>query len=365
MKKLIPAGAFCLLAVFVLTVFNAAAQEQGAYQVGNITRVNLGDGRWLHRTLDGETPLEGHHRIIDGYRSEYIEADFVAGLYDGEYEHYKNNVLIEKGTYKEGRKEGLFSEYLSSSGSLKQESEYTAGKIDGLVRTFFADGSVATEKGYKNGREHGPDRRFDYGEPEPRRDFNFFEGEKDGRQMSRVVSNQGDYTEVIHYNRGVKAGEFLQTWQSSGAVKTRGFYEGGKEHGVWTYGRSDGTTESEVSFRDGKRHGESRIFFPNGSLERITEYADDKRHGVEKSFGYSSGRLTSEYTYSNSYRDGPYKLYFDDGKLREEGQFKNGNQLYRKMYYRNGQVEEVMVVSDYYGRWETVERYNEDGSVAK
>jgi antitoxin component YwqK of YwqJK toxin-antitoxin module len=380
MKKHIFVGALCMSAFFALAAVEmaaaqepAGAQEQApakdpaaaseapreAFQVENITSVNLGDGRWLHSEWPGKTPLEGHHRIIDGYHSEYIEADFKNGLYDGECAFYRNNRLVEKGTYSEGRKNGLYTEYYSDGERVKKESEYVAGKIDGTVKTYFTDGSLESERGFKNGKEHGPDRLFRFGEEEPVHEFNFYEGEKDGRQVSRVTSNRGNYNEVVHYNRGVKAGEYLATWPD-GAIKTKGIYEAGKEHGVWQYGRENGKPEAEVSFRNGKRHGESKEFASNGLPERITEYADGERNGVERIYRYNSEVLMSEYTYENGRREGPYTLYFDSGKVREEGQCKQGGSIYRKTYYPDGQLQEVAVNND--GRWETVEQYNPDGS---
>ena len=67
-----------------------------------ITGINLEDGRILHREISGDKPLDGEHRIIDGYHSSYILERFKGGLFNGDYEEYIYNKLKAKSSYKEG-----------------------------------------------------------------------------------------------------------------------------------------------------------------------------------------------------------------------------------------------------------------------
>lgn len=91
------------------------------YQVDELSVINYGDGRLLFRQYDKDnTPLNGSHRIIDGYRSEYILAEFKDGMYNGDYKYFKNNRLKEEETYKEGRKDGVYKEYYSDGVALKK-----------------------------------------------------------------------------------------------------------------------------------------------------------------------------------------------------------------------------------------------------
>ena len=56
-----------------------AAQEK-VYQIDEVSVINYGDGRLLFRQLnDDKTPLQGEHRIIDGYHSEYLLATLKTG----------------------------------------------------------------------------------------------------------------------------------------------------------------------------------------------------------------------------------------------------------------------------------------------
>ena len=80
----------CLIAAFL---YAAPASAQKEYPIDHITAINMGDGRILHRDLRTEKPLNGNHRIIDGYHSAYIQADFKDGLYNGKYAEYEYNKL--------------------------------------------------------------------------------------------------------------------------------------------------------------------------------------------------------------------------------------------------------------------------------
>lgn len=47
-------------------------QAQKEYPIEQVSAINVGDGRILFRDLKTEKPLNGDHRIIDGYHSAYI-----------------------------------------------------------------------------------------------------------------------------------------------------------------------------------------------------------------------------------------------------------------------------------------------------
>lgn len=354
MKDFISGALACLLC-FAFTAFDASAQK---HPISDITRVNLGDGRWLHRELESAIPLEGQHRIIDGYRSEYIDAVFSGGLYDGAWESYKYNVLVEKGSYSGGRKNGMFTKY-TASGKLDSETPYTYGRVDGVVKTYYIDGSLQKEKGWKNGSEHGPDRAWKYGETEPTHDWNFTDGAKDGRQFTRVRSNQSEYFQVEYYKNGVLSGEYSETW-ANGNIRKKGSYENGKAVGVWVSHRLDGKQDGYMTFREGLKHGLGKTFFDDGTVESTTEWANDKREGVERRFDYESGELSSEFRYSDGERHGAYTRRYSDGTVTE-GIYDKGVEIERKQYHSNGQLSDLWRL-DERGRFVLVESYEKDGT---
>lgn len=350
------------LALFSAALSTLPASAQNEIKIEEIDATNLGDGRILFQEIKSEAPLNGRCRLIDGYRSEYMVAEFTDGFFNGSFEHHRNNVLVETGTYKEGVKNGVFTEYYRD-GTPMSETPITDGKVDGVVKSYYTDGTIENEKGYKEGYEHGPERYWEHGKEKPRIERNFFEGKPDGRQYAEIGSNGGDYVEVAYFDKGTPTGEFLQTWAESGDVKKRGSYGSGGKEGVWTEIRRDGKIESEITYAGGKRNGPSKTFFTDNSVEKITMYADDKREGVEQTFRFNGGRLASEYTYAADKKEGGYKLYYDDEKptLREEGRIMRGNEVWRKEYYPNGGVKRIQERPASGGTWTTLESYDEKG----
>ena len=347
-----------LLANVFTCIISYSALAQTEFSVGQITVINLGDGRLLFRTLTDDKPIEGEHRIMDGYNSEYISAQFAKGLYDGKYERYKHNRLVEKGVYKEGVRNGAFVEYYSD-GAVKSEKTFTDGKLNGVLKTYFTNGKPEIEQSYKNGVEDGIERRWHWETGQLTVDAKYADGKPDGKQTRYISSNNGDYVEISNFVKGVQTGEFSQTW-TNGQVRVQGKYKDGKKDGIWIEYRKNGKPEKSTTYKNGERNGEYKTFFTDGTVEKTENYLDGQREGVSKEFFYDSGKVKNEYTYTNNVKSGKYKMYYDDGTLREEGRCDDGKEVYRKEYYKNGKVKEISERNSR-GGWEILESYDSDG----
>jgi len=278
---------------------------------------------------------------------------------DGSYEYYRKGDLIQKVHYKEGLLDGLYTDYYSD-GKIKMERTFTKGKLNGILKEYYPDGSLEKEKGYKDGKEHGIDRFYERGISIPRREYNYFEGVQDGKQVRNAVRNvPDDYFEVSYYEKGVRVGDYLQTW-ANGTIKESGQYENGKKEGLWIRNYENGNRLTEVTYKDNQPIGETKAFFKDGSLERISIYAEDRTSRITKEFFPGTEIVSSEYTYDPDFKEGPYKLYYEDGTLREEGICENGYEIYAKLYYKTGQVKEVYQINSR-GRMELIESYDAEG----
>lgn len=120
--------------VFLFLYLALPLFAQKEYKIDQVSVVNVGDGRLLFQELKTEKALNGEHRIIDGYHSAYVLASFKDGFYDGGYKEYVDNILITEGSYKEGRKDGLFKINSKFDGKLKEEKSYKEGKLDGTTK---------------------------------------------------------------------------------------------------------------------------------------------------------------------------------------------------------------------------------------
>ena len=195
---------YFLLLAASLCVLPLHAQKESP--IDRITAINLGDGRILHREISGDKPLDGEHRIIDGYHSAYILARFKDGLYNGDYEEYIYNKLKAKGSYKEGWKDGTFRKY-DDEGRVTEEKSYKSGKLDGAHRTFYTNGKLEMERFYKEGKQDGKDVYYEF-DGTLRREHNYKDGKQTGKQYS-YIKGTFELKETSYYNeQGLLDGDF-------------------------------------------------------------------------------------------------------------------------------------------------------------
>ena len=299
-----------LLLLFGVMVLTSTAQEK-VYQIEEITVINYGDGRMLFRLNNEEkTPLNGSHRLIDGYHSEYILADFKDGMYHGNYRHFKENKLLEECRYKEGNRDGLYKRYYGDGQTVQSE------------RTFI-------------------------------------DGKRDGKWTEHLSGNVGDVTRISFYKNGLPDGQWSEKWKD-GKPRSKSSYKDGKKEGVWIRYGKGGKPEKSTTYKNDEKNGEEITYFTDGTPEKSSNYLNGKLNGVTKEFYFGSGKCKSEYTFKNGQREGAYKRYFDTGKLREEGRCEADSEVYRKEYYANGKLKSIAERKG--GGWNTIERYDSEGN---
>lgn len=253
MKKLI------IAVLLGISAWSVAAQEK-VYQVDEVSVINYGDGRLLFRQINkDETPLNGTHRIIDGYRSEYILAEFKDGMYNGSYEHFRSNKLKEKGVYKDGRKDGTFLKYYSDGVKVEKETPYKDGKLNGISKSYYTNGELESEKGYAMSVEDGVERKYNYETGKVTTEKNYKNGVQHGDQITHITSNIGEYTQQVTYNMGKPIGEFIETF-ADGTIKTLGQYNiNGRKDGEWLQ-------RDSFSKKDNDKFEGKRIVYKDGKI---------------------------------------------------------------------------------------------------
>ena len=241
---------YFLLLAASLCVLPLHAQKE--YPIDRITAINLGDGRILHREISGDKPLDGEHRIIDGYHSAYILARFKDGLYNGDYEEYIYNKLKAKGSYKEGWKDGTFRKY-DDEGRVTEEKSYKSGKLDGAHRTFYTNGKLEMERFYKGGKQDGKDVYYEF-DGTLRREHNYKDGKQTGKQYS-YIKGTFELKETSYYNeQGLLDGDFEQLYLF-GQPRTTGHYKNGQKDGTWVQIAESGDTLHITTYREGNEEG--------------------------------------------------------------------------------------------------------------
>lgn len=84
-------------------------------------------------------------KVIVGGQTKYVR--------HGEYkEYYKTpkNALASTATYKDGKRDGLYTKYYTD-GKIYYKVNYINGKMDGLKTSYYKDGKVMAKTPYKQG----------------------------------------------------------------------------------------------------------------------------------------------------------------------------------------------------------------------
>lgn len=358
MKRLL----FALL-LALLCYGQAGAQKE--YPIEQVSVINVGDGRFLYRDLKTDKPLDGDRRIIDGYHSAYIQAEFKDGFYNGKYAEYEYNKLRCEGTYRNGHKEGTFKFY-DSEGRVKEEKPYKDGKLDGVHRTFYTSGQLEREVNYKNGRQDGKDLYYDY-DGTLRREHNYRDGRQVGKQYS-FIQGSHEYYETSYYNeQGLQDGEYTEVY-TFGQPRLTGHFANGQKDGVWTEIAESGDTLYIATHRAGREEG-LQVRFSRQTGTRTKEYymKGDRPDGLYREYNPNNGELIYEATYQygrlhgkerrlvldnrydywetstyvNGRQTGPFESrYVKTDSVREVGEYRNGHRIGRwKLYDIDGRLE--------------------------
>lgn len=353
------------LITLLLSVVSMSALAQKEFPVEDVSVINVGDGRFLYRDLKTEKPLNGDHRIIDGYHSAYIQAEFKDGFYNGKYEEYEYNKLKCNGAYKEGRKHGTFKTY-NSEGNVKEEKPYKEGKLDGSHKTYYTNGKIEFEKNYRDGKQNGKDLYYE-SDGTLRRDHNYKDGKQIGKQFTflkgtyelheteyynELGQKDGDYSSIFvfglphvlgHYKNGQKDGRWTTIAESGDTLVVETFANG-KEEGLHiSYDQKTGARKKEFYLKGDRKEGLYREYNPeNKELIYEATYQYDRIHGKERRLivdnRYDYWEIS---TYVNGRQTGPFESrYVKNDRIREAGEYQNGRRIGRwKLYDIDGKLE--------------------------
>ena len=220
------------------------------------------------------------------------------------FDSYKEK-LIEKGTYKDGKKDGLWTAFYPS-GKVKHEISFTNGKAIGPAK-FYYDSGMLSEEGYWNIDHWEGKYRYYHTNGKLAYDWNYNEsGRRTGEQ--KYYYDNGSIKYEGMWNNGKTTGS-LRMYNDSGMLVAERIYENGK------FARSV-KTQSRDTFRVPAKLQRQMAAF-NGTGDHVIYNLNGK---VEK------------------------KGFFVKGKLfnGEEYVYDTNNELKDTLIYRNGQLEKTL-----------------------
>ena len=126
------------------------------------------------------------------------------------------------------------------------KGSYKKGKKHGLWETFYKTGLLREIEHFKDGKKHGVWEEY-YGTGLLSFRVHFIDGKKDG---------------------------LSETYHSNGMLRFIGNYKDGKSEGLWTNYYNNGHFSNKTNYKDGKRDGLKEEFNEDGSLIKTETYKD-------------------------------------------------------------------------------------------
>lgn len=267
---------------------------------------------------------------------------------DGEYEisrwYHDNGLLREEWRHRNERKDGVQRSYYADGTLASQKTyRYVREEHDGVVvedsypvgehQEFYEDGKLRSYTRYEDGNPIGvsktyhPDGTLESKKTHRRKPPKKLIPLKNGKPHGiAIIDGHSQYDKktyhykngrlikssekgkVIHYEEGKPS---LKVWYDSGKIDEKRFYKKG------------------VLFK--------QEFFHKEGVERI--HYSDGGYGVRR-LHYANGRVSREVLYEGGVEDSTICEYREDGSLLYENYYDGGRQTWvRKVYERDGEVK--------------------------
>ena len=275
--------------------------------------------------------------------------------------HYPNGQLIEKISYKEGRKNGKFTGYYES-GQTKYIRTYKDDKLEGKYADYTESGQILLKQSYANDLLDGPSKEW-YINGKVKVKSSYTSGKLNGSFMS--YDSLGRKETKGEYEMGLKTGDWL-TWYPSGKKKERLSYFSGKANGMYSLWDEEGRIIKEGEYANDLKHGVWITFDPDLKRQESYEYYDMGVAKLKYFFKYyDNGNLMEQPSFTEYFRDGEWRQLFDNERLQYLTTYKMGKkyglyeewtikkELVQRGYYEN----ELMTALWTYARNDSVIKY--------
>lgn len=359
-----------------------------------IARIYYPDGK-LKQTI----PYSGGKK--DGLSREFDEEGKVITLLE-----YNNDFLISREkinfTDAAGLKQGEWLDFWPD-GTVKTERNYRDDLLHGYYKEYDQKGKLLVTLLYDNGKVTGTDID-NSAEIDIQNRYNeagklIYSGPfKDGVPVGihREYNDDGTVKNAHIYNdNGVlisdgvvdEGGNRNGQWKdysAGGVVIAEGAYSDNRRTGTWKFYNESGKLEQAGSYSNGRIDGTWRWYYPEGELLREEDYYQGKRDGQYTEYTrtgeiiaqgtyadgerngewkFKSGDNTEEGPYLLGLRDGEWKATYPNGKLRSRGDYRQGEPEGHHVLY----YDNGRIKEDRYYRnglrTKTWKKYNEDGEV--
>jgi antitoxin component YwqK of YwqJK toxin-antitoxin module len=158
--------------------------------------------------------------------------------------YYTDGTLAGKYFFKDGVFDGPQYRY-HKNGNLNVYSEQTTGKLNGVKKTYFEDGSIHKIESYV--------------------------------ALNRKLEDTKS-TDLMHYVKSLRHGVYM-SYFPNGQIQDSLYHDYGKQNGKHIQYYKDGQVASVKYFEQGVQQGKEVIFYTNGQLSYDKNYEQGKLHG--------------------------------------------------------------------------------------
>ncbi|MEY3399274.1 MAG: hypothetical protein RL220_1868 [Bacteroidota bacterium] len=215
---------------------------------------------------------------------------------------FKADAVVEEGSFKDDRKEGLWRKFWPN-GNVRSEIMYEMGRPNGEYKIYYLNGKIEEHAYWVNSRNTGTFKRW-YDNGNPQQEFYFDDnGRRNGWQK-------------YYHENGITAVE-LQVVN-------------GQESGVCKRYNTDGTLNQETTFNNGVVTNNAKVTPSSGKEEHIAD-----SHNSD--LGKSSEKTEDAPNAAHKFKPNGYNVLYDnDGNMTQSGAFKEGKLWDGKWYRYNG-----------------------------
>ncbi|UYZ62951.1 tetratricopeptide repeat protein [Hymenobacter weizhouensis] len=304
------------------------------YNQGRIAGVTFldGAGRQLSQTTvakKGRTAVKGLYP--DG--SLHFTGSYQDGNLAEEWRWFRRNgTLATVRHYRSGKQEGV-EEFYAATGRVTQRNHYQDGQLNGLSETYYAHGQLQRTGYYAGGEQQGTWRQY-YPTGQLSEEYNLQDGRLHGQTRSYTPAGQLSRERWLEYERELT----VTTFDSTGRVVDRIQVQPTTKSLTVHY--PNGKPRIENGWLCYDYQGTEKWLLPNGKTEITVNLDLGQRQGPYRRYDPLTGQLVEEGTYRNGKREGEWKYYYATGKPLRRGTYRAGNMEGEWLrYFENGQVE--------------------------
>ncbi len=230
--------------------------------------------------------LEGAYKIYDDDDILLERGNYVADKKHGICEKYlPNGIMYEKVTYIAGKKEGICKKY-RRDGSLEEEITYVEDKRHGPQIKHHPSGNQVEEIFWNEDVRDGPSRKYVYGTEWHLQEESLYD--KNRLTVVRQFYINGHVKSEKHYMEDKIHGPYI-IYTEHGTIKEEGYFENDSLNGSYKLYCANGSLTEEREYDNGILNGTYKIY-EQGKLKIEYNYMRGIRLASYKTFD-ESGKM--------------------------------------------------------------------------